>query len=1775
MEGFTKSRVGLSLLLLSMCGFAVAQDGPGNPKWNVNIVGPTPDPADVRDMGLRQQNEPACAIRPGDSSCIICAYNDYRTLDIPAVQDAWQGVSMSCDGGTRWFSRIAPGHGADLIAPIDAQFAADPRLSAIPGMAILNFIGGVRGEDRGVLAIQHWLESNQEDGNFYEPGAHTIIAETGTDGRFIDKPELLAVIDEGGQADPVRLSTLMENPDLGTIDRLYPPGTLYLAYAVFTGSQSVKLMVKTSKDWGQTWSNKSVKLSESQNLVSGITMTEMGGKVLAVWRQAGDVNDSDAMYYSLTTNGKVWSKPAVLTNVCQFDQVSSTTAVADSSPKTGERVTFRTNDFPWVANDGQYFYAFYSDRKTDSNQFCDGRGVAKLYMRYSADGTNWSTTPIAIDNSVESAPGYQFMPAAFGANGKVQVAWYDTRRENIVDATLNTIADYSPDGFSIVNRKIDVYTAKVGVVDGSVTVSPSTRVSQYRSLFYPTVDFGEGEPTLYEAEASFGNAMLYGSGFLAFIGDYIAVAGQQFRPDGNDGWTSNSPAENLENPALNKADFYVAWADHRDLRGDFLYGSPGSPPTEYTPPDNLPPPSAVDATSIGTDTPVPEKEVLLATSGEPATPVRETGPQRRLSSEGVEDTPVDPSLECVMDLDRTRDANIYGALVRDEKLRMSAPTPSKPLNAIQRAYPVALTNVNPEPLTYRLFISDQPDGGGGATFNRASFRQQPAIPPFPGSPPFDERVEELEIPANSTFARTVFVNSTNPAASVTINAYDTSCSATSEVEFEDCDILATIRLGGTAQAGTLLQPDYESGVCDDAPSGSTCYEDVLLAELHNPRLENPELENPRLENPELENLVLLNPRLENPELENPLLEAPRLENPELENYGFENPELENPELENPRLENPRLENPELENPRLENAALDDGAIYYADITAAITNDGNVTTAYSADLTITSSLAEPGVDSQLIAWTQYVTPTSRDCLVLPEVTNQVLSVVQNPDAVLSVANIGSPFIGELSFIAVPGQTVFVTHRIFGTVAELEAIAVAGFTASSQASNCIDNDGNVGDDYFCETSLRAGNEQIILDTTGPEFIGLANGDVIPAPPVSADVPGDPLTGSVGGACVDLVGTGLVSATDESDVTIECTLVDAPSTALCTDSDPDAGLTIQAATLLSPGPTLVNCTATDEAGNSTSIQIGVAVEDGDAPSFTIYPMLPVQIDADDTGTATLDFESLVVAVDAGFIDPNPVVSCLTSPGGQVSNDPLNIGLHNVICTAEDASGNLSNPPAEFDVVVNDVSAPTFDAYTPPSDTLEATSSAGAELLYTMPTASDNSGSADVSCTPVSGTIIPISSIPTTVTCTATDNATPTENTATLTFDVTVVDTTAPTFDPYTPPGPTLQATSSAGAALIYATPTASDISGNASVSCTPVSGTIIPISLVPTTVICTATDNAAPTANTATLTFDVTVVDTTAPTFDPYTPPNSTLEATSSAGAELVYTTPTAIDAAGSADVSCAPTSGSIIPISSVPTTVTCTATDNATPTANTATLTFDVTVVDTTAPTVSASDVFVELIDAIVDIDIDYITGEVTDLLPDPDVVLVPASGNVVVADVVDPSPALSCYVVNPGDPADMTNTANPQNFSGYGTSTVSCTAMDSSGNTSSAATFDIGVSFPYEIELILPKGQARAGSTIPIDFRYYLGNTLIDSSSLSPLIQWIGPYGSNDSSCSNGTSGTGNGQDSGSSSLRYSASTDTYQFSWQTPDISESAFFLLIVSPPGVGFDSATECVRLR
>ena len=115
-EGILRA-VARTILVCMFAAAAVAEPWPGDPKPDLNIVGPTIDPDDIRDEGLKQQNEPACAMRPGDGDCIICFFNDYRTVDILGHEDAWIGQAESCDAANSWTSRIVPGH-PNHLAPI-------------------------------------------------------------------------------------------------------------------------------------------------------------------------------------------------------------------------------------------------------------------------------------------------------------------------------------------------------------------------------------------------------------------------------------------------------------------------------------------------------------------------------------------------------------------------------------------------------------------------------------------------------------------------------------------------------------------------------------------------------------------------------------------------------------------------------------------------------------------------------------------------------------------------------------------------------------------------------------------------------------------------------------------------------------------------------------------------------------------------------------------------------------------------------------------------------------------------------------------------------------------------------------------------------------------------------------------------------------------------------------------------------------------------------------------------------------------------------------------------------------------------------------------------------------------------------------------------------------------------------------------------------------------------------------------------------------------------
>ena len=954
------------LFSVSIPALAQVENGAGDPGANVNLIGLTPDPADIRDLTLRQQNEPACAIRPGDSACIICGYNDYRTID--SFNDAWQGISMSCDAGNNWLSRIAPGH-PDHAAPIDAAFAADPRIAAIPGMAIFNFIAGYRDSDRGVLAIQHWLEINKEDADYYEPGLETSIADAGSEGRFLDKPDLVAVLDAPTSQSTISLSTAMENPELGTITRDFPTGKLYVAYAAFTGSKSVKVFVKVSTDWGRSWRNQAVKLSEDQNLVSGISLTAIGDQVLAVWRRAGDNNDPDSIMYSIISEGGTKAtKGEVLANICSFDQVSL--------DGTYGRVSFRTNDFPWTANDGKNFYVFYSDRAFGGNGSCD-KGRPRIVMHHSSDGgLTWNAQPVPVD-ATAPVNSFQFMPTAVGANGSVQVAWYDTRRELDANGDLpadlagfvfgetgddpSMVADYTSLTSLNVHRKVDVYTSRITAdTSGSLSFAQPERVSQFRIAAELTDESGNELDGAFEAEASFANKKLFGSGTLPFLGDYISVAAQQYRKRSDGKWEGNASISG------EKQDFFVAWADNRDVRGELP-----NLPIEQQGPLQFDP-AGSNAALVGKAESEANPAELLAADAEPR-----TGPPRDTTktAEGMEGgdlvtgvcVPGTTQGEPYGSFDRSRDSNIYGSLVKD-RVRLFAPTPAKPLTGLQRAFVIALTNSEPasdpsDPgITYKLEIANQPCTSDGVC--RASFRQQPSHPDFRATidgtamyvPP--TLTEFVTVPPQGTFARTVFVVSPLEAYQVKVQAYECSGAPLT------CDgtPVSTVLLTGSGAMG-MSNPDF-------CPSGNC---NVLTAEYHNPVLTllNPTLINPTLINPTLINMAvqagyagdvydaanptlinpalinfilqnpaLINPTLINPTLINSLIEAvysaataagysgdkfdldnPTLINPALINYALDNPTLINPTLINYQLANPTLINAALETPALINPAL--------------------------------------------------------------------------------------------------------------------------------------------------------------------------------------------------------------------------------------------------------------------------------------------------------------------------------------------------------------------------------------------------------------------------------------------------------------------------------------------------------------------------------------------------------------------------------------------------------------------------------------------------------------------------------------------------------------------------------------------------------------------------------------------------------------------------------------------------------------------------------------
>ncbi len=293
---------------------------------------------------------------------------------------------------------------------------------------------------------------------------------------------------------------------------------------------------------------------------------------------------------------------------------------------------------------------------------------------------------------------------------------------------------------------------------------------------------------------------------------------------------------------------------------------------------------------------------------------------------------------------------------------------------------------------------------------------------------------------------------------------------------------------------------------------------------------------------------------------------------------------------------------------------------------------------------------------------------------------------------------------------------------------------------------------------------------------------------------------------------------------------------------DDDVEVTCNYESGTVFPLGITIVNCWASDDAGNEESIDFKITIEDTTPPSISEHSDIEgVEATSPDGAVVTYEYPTA-----SDTVDETLTVVC--SPD---SGFTFPIGNTEVTCTVEDDSGNESS--TSFTVEVVDTTAPTI---TPPdTQTFEATGPmTSPELIWA--TASDVVDSnPSIDYTPKE---FPVGE--NTVTWTAVDDY---GNTSQATSLVIIKDTTPPTFSDHE--DIIVEATSPDGAVVEYEYPTANDIvDGTVEVDCSKDSGDIFPLG--ETEVVCTAKDSSG---NESSTSFIVRVEDTTAPEIISWSP------------------------------------------------------------------------------------------------------------------------------------------------------------------------------------------------------------------------------------------------------------------------------------------------------------------
>ena len=968
---------------------------------NVNMVSGTQWPGG--DPFLQRQNEPSVAVSSRNPFHILAGANDYRSVDLALTTngetgDAWLGLFKSLDGGATWRSILLPGcpyntpfcGGAPAVKNAGYQAAADPTVRA--GTNGMFYYAGLvfnRGfNPHSAIIVSRLIDLNNKenaDPNDILNGdaiqyVDTSIVATGTPSLFLDKPTMAVDLPRSTEN---TCNLTVNQPGNGAVQQTFAAGTVYVAYTAFseapntdpetvTTPQKSKIYLVRSTDCGATWS-KPLQLSTgaiSQGAV--IAINPVKGTVYVAWRQfqyqSGTINQPDAIYGVLSTNGGVtFSTPARVSTFSPFDEGTTNTS-------------FRTNAYPTAAFDTSgRIYVAYSARNTVPS------GDARIVITSST--TNWTwETPVPIDNPPVDpinnpfGRGHQIMPTLTFASGKLSLLYYDLRLDHTVGFFTPLLNQGQPTGLygespepagelgltpplitSVFNQFIDDSTITlrrhtfdlrmVQALPGEPPAfGPSVLVSQYAYGCCST-----NQTDIEQLQFNVPNLPIFRSGTAPFMGDYVDLAAAPtFLPSTNTSqgnWQFNTGAST---PTV----FHAAWTDNRDVQapadGDW---------THYTPPNSP---------SLGTTS------IFQPGTSVPACQVGFTG---------------------------SRNQNIYTAPI-SSGLVFGAPSNTKQLGTtvfngqavpFQRAFSVVAQNATNVIKSFRLTIINQPVGGN------ASFLQFAQLTTL-----------DVSIPPLSSAARPVFVTSTNPTASVTVN-------------------IAEI----TAPQGTLV-PSGLSGSAILNP-------DPTNPAITNPAITNPAITNPAITNFEVTNPAITNPAITNPAITNPAITNPAITNPAITNAAFQNVSVVNPAITNPAITNPAITNASIANPAITNPAITNvnpANTSVSDTQWTVSNNGNTEGSFAINLASStpSPPGPPGNVLQLIISKLYQTPaapTGQDCDLKLETHNVVVTNIVNP-VLLSPTNpaitnpgITNPAITNATVALAPGETANIIIRVVNT------------------------------------------------------------------------------------------------------------------------------------------------------------------------------------------------------------------------------------------------------------------------------------------------------------------------------------------------------------------------------------------------------------------------------------------------------------------------------------------------------------------------------------------------------------------------------------------------------------------------------------------------------------------------------------------------------------------------------------------------------------------------